>query len=121
MQAEVARPEPGIKELKRIRQIAKEEAAAARAGDAETVCRLTELLPQAVADCQAAIADSDPQFAVRNSRLLDDIRAAHEQAQKCLEEQMAAVRLLLQQCTTARRTLRAYGKKRSAAQLDNQS
>src|SRR5438874_442686 len=120
MQAEPKTREPGLRELKRLRQIAKEEADAARNGDAETPCRLTELLPQAVADCQSAAKNEGSEFAARNALLLEEIRVAHEQAERCLEKQMKAVRVMLLQCTTARQTLRAYDKNASLPRLDNQ-
>ena len=109
----------GARGLTRLRQIAKEEAAAIQVNDTETLCRLTALLPHAISDCELAIANTNTQCEIDNSQLFDEIRQAHEQAERYLQEQMRSVRLLLQQCAMARRTLKAYGKRGPLAQVDN--
>jgi hypothetical protein len=101
--------------LTRLRQIAREESAAVRSGDIEKLCRLTEMLPDALEGLRQGGLPSVPQA----EQILEEIRRAHEQAEKYLQEQMRAVRRLLQHCATARRTLRAYGKRSSPGQVDN--
>src|SRR5258708_1787404 len=109
--------------LQRMQQIAREETAAVRTRDADTLCRLTELIPNTVEGLRQSglpASLSGPE----TETVLNEIRHAHEQAERYLEEQLRSVRLLLQQCSTARRTLRAYGKRTSAAnlqQIDNRS
>ncbi len=103
--------------LARVRQIAKEERAAVVAGDTEMVCRLTELLPHSLESLRENGVPNTPEAVV----VLDEMRQAHEQADRYLQEQMRSVKLLLQQCATARRTLRAYGKRNGLARVDNRS
>ncbi len=118
MQADVMSPEMS---LARIRQIASEESAAVQAGDAVTLCRLTELLPHSIADYERAVANSSPKTAIDNMQVWDEIRDAHEQAERYLQEQMRSVKTLLQQCATARRALTVYGQRTPAPQVDNRS
>ena len=113
MQAELTK---GERSLTRLQQIAREETAAVRSGDIEKLCRLTEMLPQSLEGLREGGLPSAPQA----EQILEEIRRAHEQAEKYLQEQLRAVRRLLQHCATARRTLRAYGKRSSPGQVDNQ-
>jgi hypothetical protein len=97
-----------------MQQIAKEELAAVRSGDTDMLCRLTELLPHSLEELRQSGLPNDPE----TQSVLNEIRQAHEQAEKYLEEQMRAVRLLLQQCAASRHTLRAYGQRQSLSRLE---
>ena len=111
MPAEMMTAERG---LKRIRQIAAEELAAIHARDETALCRLTELMQPAVEDLCKASVPPHPEVA----EVLAEVRQAHEQAERYLEEQMKIVRSMLQQYTTARSTLRAYGNRTPIVQFD---
>lgn len=79
------------------------------------LCRLTELLPHSLENLRQNGLPAGPEA----EAVIAEVRQAHEQAERYLQEQMRSVRLLLQQCATARRTLRAYGKRGGLAKLDN--
>jgi hypothetical protein len=103
--------------LVRVRQIAAEELAAIHAGDEDRLCCLTELVQPAIEGLRQTGLPSGPD----TLQILEEIRLAHVEVERFLEEQMREVRLMLQQCSTARTTLRAYGAKGTAARFDNRS
>jgi hypothetical protein len=104
--------------LIRLRQIALEEEAAATVGDVEELCRLTELLPAALEELASAL-EKAPRAVIRNRHWLEEIQASHSRAEKYLEDEMRAVRAQLNQFTTARTTLRAYGRMAKTSDLDH--
>lgn len=90
--------------LRRLRQLAREERAAVQAGDVETLCRIAELLPAAMASLQARPANFSPEW----SAALKEIQAAQAEAERFLSERMREAALQLEQCGRARRTLQGY-------------
>jgi len=89
--------------LARLRQLAREEAAAVEAGDVEGLCRAVALLPSAMedyADCRPGI---DPD--ARNTIL--EILRAHDQAREFLETRLDALSTRLSRLSAARRLRRA--------------
>lgn len=88
-----------------------------RDGNVEELCRLTQMLPEGIADLQSACEHSP--LGRDHLPMIEDLLCAHHRVEKYLERQIDEVRGLLMQYGTARRTMRAYGKSLTAAQLDN--
>ena len=105
--------------LIRLRQITTEEKAAVSAGNIDELCRLSELLPSAIAELASACETSGSQAAATTAEQLDEIRTTHHVIERYIESEMRAITTQLQQFSKARTTLRAYGRMASDAQLDN--
>jgi hypothetical protein len=102
---------PPERALLRLQQLAREERAAAEAGDAEALCRIAKLFPPAME-------------ALNGARLSDiaglraamaDILSANAAAETCVSERMAAVSERLRAIHAVRRAMRAYARCNTAS------
>jgi hypothetical protein len=102
--------------LVRMRQSTKEVAGTVRPGDNDFPCRVRQPEPQTLDNYRP----SRMRDGTETDTAQDQIRRTHEQAERYLQDQMRAVRLLQQQCSAARQTPSASGKRHvPIVQLDN--
>lgn len=109
-QTATSTPNPAAERaMVRLRQLAKEERAAVAAGDVEALCRVTALLPAAMAHLER----SGPLPVAGLSAAIEEIQASHAAAEAFLVERMQKTRATLRQFASARRVMRGYAPKRA--------
>jgi len=109
--------------LQRLQQLAREERAAVAASDVEALCRIAELLPptmNALTGIQAFRRSGVQEHQMPEylnartpdlSAVIEEIQAAHAEAEAFLTARMSAIAEQLKQFAAARRMERVYGRR----------